>query len=791
MAIKSQITEEQRQAIDDYGGHIETIKDPVVIIRKRPGMYGGGTDNPGFLTLIREVYQNSTDQVVDPDSPANYIMCLYDERTFEFSSMDNGLGFPFDDMVRMVTEMHTSKNFSIKKKGQYSSGLHGVGIKVVNALSHCCRIESFRYDGSAMAIDLEKGYLVRGPYKIPNKEKFQGSRVTFIPDLDIMGELTLGWKEVYILIKRIVSLSPIGTVVDFKATDIKGVEHTEHIVNTDGIITELINNVKFPMGKPIVISQDTGEQKLDLAFMYDAGGEDGPNSLEQVTAFCNMCPTIAGPHITGVIEGICKWFTNYMNNIYLANSKSKTKVAAADIKCGLNVMISAACLEPVFIGQAKEQLGNKEMRKFCSDVVTKGLDEWSKSNSAQLGKMADYFKNLADIRTRAENSKQKLTKSYSANVLNGLPRKYLKPTESDDEFYIVEGDSAFGSAEDARDPKRQGIFPIRGKISSAYSKSKQAFWDNPEVVGIARIILGGKDYWKGFDPYKDVKWKKIVIMADADVDGAHIATLLLRYFVRYMPQLIEAGKIYKAIPPLYANTKDGKRFQYYTDSIDFVRFVQKNFMKTNTITLGGTKGTPITSKDITVLFLTNEDYVYYLESIADTYGVDPYLLELALNLYVKGSNIKEIEKVLKSHFRFMSASSDKKTGNIIYDGTIKESNFLVCGDKLLNECKPLIDIIRKNISFEYGLNGKPATIYDIMNAFNSSKPNGIRRYKGLGEMKTEQLRESTMGINTDRTLIRYTFQDAKEEIEAIREFESDRSKLMQFVGTVKRVDLLE
>ena len=139
----------------------------------------------------------------------------------------------------------------------------------------------------------------------------------------------------------------------------------------------------------------------------------------------------------------------------------------------------------------------------------------------------------------------------------------------------------------------------------------------------------------------------------------------------------------------------------------------------------------------------------------------------------------------------MSASSDKKTGNIIYDGTIKESNFLVCGDKLLNECKPLIDIIRKNISFEYGLNGKPATIYDIMNAFNSSKPNGIRRYKGLGEMKTEQLRESTMGINTDRTLIRYTFQDAKEEIEAIREFESDRSKLMQFVGTVKRVDLLE
>lgn len=527
MASKAQITDEQREAIDSYGDRIVTIEDPVTIIRKRPGMYGGGTDNPGFLTLIREAYQNAIDQVVDPDSPANYIMCTYDERTFEFTVTDNGLGFPFNDMVRMVTEMHTSKNFSAKKKGQYSSGLHGVGIKVVNALSRSCRVESYRYDGSAMAIDLDKGYLTKGPYKIPNKEKFQGSRVSFIPDFEIMGELTLGWKEVYILIKRIVSLAPIGTVVDFKSIDIKGVEHTEHIVNSDGIITELISNVRSPMGKPIIISHDTGEQKLDIAFMYDGGGEDGPSSMEQVTAFCNMCPTIAGPHIVGAVEGVCKWFSSYMNNIYLANSKkSKVKVTAADIKCGLNVMISAACLEPIFIGQAKEQLGNKEMRKFCSDVVSNGLEEWSKSNPQQLSKLSEYFKSMADIRTRAENSKSKITATYTANVLTGLPREYIKPTERNYEFFIVEGNSAKGSAVDARDAKCQGVYPIRGKISSAYEKSKQKFWENQEVVGISRIILGGKDYWKGFDPYKDVEWDKIVFMADADVDRLNCPKIL-------------------------------------------------------------------------------------------------------------------------------------------------------------------------------------------------------------------------------------------------------------------------
>ena len=780
-------SEEQIEAIENYGDRIQTLESIVEAIRKRPGMYGGGIGDSGFLTLIREVFQNAIDQIIDPSSPANFCSLIYDMRTLTVKVADNGLGFPFHDMVRMVTEMHTSKNFDKKRKGEYSSGLHGAGLKVVNALSSYCKVESFKYDGTAMCIEFNEGILEKGPYKIPNKGKEQGSAVTFVPCLDILGVLALDWKDVYTLVKRILSLTPIGSTAIFTAIDLDGVEHNETIINKDGILTEFITSVQYPMGKPIVISEDNGEQKLDVAFMYDAGGEDGPNPIEKVTAFCNMCPTVKGHHITGVVEGICRWFTDYMNNIFLAQKKGKTKVTAADIKCGLNIMISAACLEPIFIGQAKEQLSNQEMRKFCADVVVKGLGEWSKQNPGQLQKFAEYFKGIAEVRTRSEASKSKIASSYTANVLNGLPRNFVAPTKSNEEFFIVEGDSAKCSAENGRDVKTQGIYPIRGKISSAYKKSKEAFWDNTEVVGISRIILGGKNYWRTFDPYKDVEWKRIIFLTDADVDGAHIATLLLRYMVRYMPQLIEAGKVFKAMPPLYANNKDGKNFQYYVDAADFVRYIQKNFIKNNTVQFPD--GKQLSGKDMTVFFMINEEYKYYLETCAQIFGVDPYLLEFALMQYISNTPMSRISKDLKKKYRFMGV--EKMNDSILYDGTIKESNFLPMDQRLLSECKPILDIMRRNVSMEYVLNGEPVTTYDIMQAFEKSKPNGISRYKGLGEMTADKLGESTLLPSPHRTLIQYTFEDAKEEIEAIREFESDTSKLLQFVGNVRRVDLVE
>ena len=250
--------------------------------------------------------------------------------------------------------------------------------------------------------------------------------------------------------------------------------------------------------------------------------------------------------------------------------------------------------------------------------------------------------------------------------------------------------------------------------------------------------------------------------------GSHIASLLLRFFILYMPQLIQAGKVYKALPPLYS-VSSSKKIQYFTDQFDFVRYVQKNFVQNNILKDPKTKQN-IPGKDITLIFMYNEDYVYELERLALTYGVEPSLLELALYSYYEKTSLNALKKSLKNKFRFMDVT--EKKGIYTFDGTIQETNFLFMNERLIND-------------------GKPSTIYDVMKAFDKSTPSNIQRYKGLGEMNADRIAVSTLRPDSDRTLIRYTLEDAKEELSAIREFESDRSKLLEFVGIVKRVDLFD
>ena len=448
------ITEEQKRAIDNYGARISTLKDFVAACRKRPGMHIGPLGGPGMLNMIREIFQNAVDQMMEPESPCDWFSLQYDERTLEVIVEDNGMGFPFDDILRIFTKEYTSKNYE-KVPGHYSSGLHGVGAKVVNALSSYMSAESYRYDGKAIKIEFQKGYPIGQPYEIKNPTKKQGARVTFVPDLDIMGDIDLPWTEVYDLIKHIMSITFIGAHMDFVGIDKNGKVHKESIVNTDGIITDLIMKVGKPLVKPIVVNADDGWHKLEAAFTIDSEFPD-----LKVTSFSNFCPTKEGTHINGTLDGICRWFVNYMNKIYLINQKSKNKISVIgnDIKVGLSVMISAAHLEPNFTGQAKEILSNADMIDFCKSTVMNGLEEWSKSNPGDLAKMCQYFKDIAEVRLKQDNDRIKIVAKYQKNALTDYPIKYARPSERCDEFIIVEGDSAGGIVKKARDVKTQGKF---------------------------------------------------------------------------------------------------------------------------------------------------------------------------------------------------------------------------------------------------------------------------------------------------------------------------------------------
>lgn len=517
MAVE--LTKEQQKAIDNYGDEIKQLEDFQTAIRTRPGMYIGPIGDKGLLNCCREIYQNAIDQIVDQSGPGNWFSFFYDERTLEVVCEDNGRGLPFDDMIKILTEAHVSKNFE-RKPGEYPAGMNGVGAKVVNALSSTMIVESYRYDGTAMKVEFHKGYpTTKKPVPIPNKSKKQGTKIYFTPDPEIMGEMNLSWKSIYRLLKVTMGMTPLGSRLDFSAIDLNGKKHEEKIVNTDGIITDLIVKIKQPIIKPITIFGDDGYHKLNLAFCYDAGdgNTDGTDSVENVTSFCNFCPTVQGTHVDGVLEGICRWFSLYMNNIYLANQKGKVKVVYNDIKNGLNVMIDAAHLDPIFTGQAKEIISNKDMIGYCKEVVMKGLDEWSKANPQDLQKISKFFKEIAELRMKNEGARAKIVTKYHSNVLSGLPAKYKKPTgKKDIELIIVEGDSAMGTVMEGRDSARQGIFPIRGKIINAFANSKQAVFSNEEVQAITKIITGG-EYRRNFD-VKDSKVSKIIFMADGDVD---------------------------------------------------------------------------------------------------------------------------------------------------------------------------------------------------------------------------------------------------------------------------------
>ena len=286
--------------------------------------------------------------------------------------------------------------------------------------------------------------------------------------------------------------------------------------------------------------------------------------------------------------------------------------------------------------------------------------------------------------------------------------------------------------------------------------------------------------------------------------GAHIASLFIRFIFMYMPQLIEAGKVYKAVPPLYS-IPVGKNEEYFIQNIDFVKYVQKLFAKNNNLSHMNKKN--MTPKECTVFFMQNQDYVYWLEKLSKTYAVNPKLMEMALFDYYNKTSFKALKKHVEDAYRFMTVKKEKDT--LIYEGIIGDANILFMNDRLVNDCKPILDIIEKNKELQYRMNGAVCTIYDVMKGFEKAQPNHLQRYKGLGEMDEDQLAVSTLipagssvkiskdGSNKkvevygNRTLIRYTLDDIKEEVGIVRQFESDFSQLFKYVGNVTRQDLLD
>ena len=776
MASK-EMSKEMIHNIQNYGDEITTLETFVEAVRQNVGMYIGSKGNKGFINMIREIFQNSEDENNKDSSPCDMVIVSYDERTNTVIVEDNGRGIPFDNMIRIFSSQHTSSNYN-KKLGEYSSGLHGVGAKVTNALSSKFIVESYIL-GKARKVEFIEGFpWDKGEVEIPNPDNKQGCRITFVPSYSVLGDITVTWKEVYNLIRLIVPLSKLGSVVYFNAIDSEGTMHSEKIVNEDGVMTYLIERTKSPIIAPIMLHQDNGTMKMDISFTYDA---DDMDSMDNIVAFSNCCPTSAGTHINGFYKGITQYFMNYMNKIYLANTKSKITVNANDIRAGLKAVISVAHIKPVFNGQAKEILSNEDMEPFVKIEVIKGLEEWAKYNPNDLNKVCKYLRDIAEIRLKSDKEKIKLTNKYTSSALTGLPDKYVAPTGKNHlELFICEGDSAAGTLKNHRINSFQGYFPIRGKIPNAFETTKDKFLSNAEIAGIISII--GAGYGRNCDPSKS-KFDKIIFGADADADGDHISSLLLAFFMLYMRPMIEAGKVYKAMPPLYGLEVKRDKFIYFRDRLSYLKYIQKEFSKSNEIR--DYQGNIISADKLSKILYNNIDYTYEMERLANRYAVNPVLLESVLTL--RDKSIKEIQKSLKPYYRFLEYK--EVNGSKVIEGIVnREYQTIILNDKLIQEAEPVLKILESNSSIVFGINDKESNLYELMHLFDLSAPKSIQRFKGLGEMDGQRLFDSTIDPDK-RILIRYTIEDAQKDLEAMRNINDNKNKLLENV-TVSRFDIM-
>lgn len=762
---KEKNIEPQMRKQDD----IIIITDPVKAARTTPDVYAGQIGNNGFINMVREIVQNSLDEIIKGNSIDKNVIVSYDANTHIVIVEDFGQGIPIDMLVDVFSNMHSSSNYYKSAGcGLYSSGKNGMGAKVTNFFSRFFTIESYRLDGSAGKAEFIEGRISKkGLQKLKPIKGKHGLITSFAPT-DMVGEITVTTDEIANLLYEQCHYFPIGTRITYNSIDTNNVAKQVVFENKRGLI-ELLEKVCIkPLIAPIGFAYDDGTHAIECLFTYDIGDMGEPLLM----GVANMCHTTSygSTHIDGFDDALVKYFRDYMNKIYLAGSKKKLQVTAADIRTGLRGIVSVKSIYPLYTGQSKEVFSEKEMFGFASEQTMKAITEWAKMNPTDLQKLGKYFKDVCEIRSSIDDQKVKLQKNYTASVITGLPAKYKKPNGKLKELWIVEGDSALGGMENNRVKEYQGLFPVRGKIPNALVKSPKAFFENEEMAGLFKI-LGYNGYSRVFDPEK-FKPEKVVISADADADGLHITCLVLMAFLKYLPFAVEQGKLYAATPPLFGLNLGNNKMKFFAGNLDIIEYLQNLFCKSNTIANIKTKK-PLSKQDILKFLYNNIDYDVYVKHVSSIFAIDPQFLEFLL--YNRNLKYSDFKKTVEKAYKYTTVS--QQNGTIMIHGLVGSLYQTVFfNDMLINNCKNIIDMMDSNNDKYYLFNGEPASIYTIINSFKDTWPTGLTRYKGEGEMTGKLLGESTVIPGNGRTLKQFTVTEIHKELKRIAELQSRKEE---------------
>ena len=797
-----------------YGADSIKMLKGLEAVRKRPGMYIGDThDGSGLHHMVFEVVDNAIDEALAGHCD-DIVVTIHTDNSI--SVIDNGRGIPTaihkdDELGRsaaeiVMTELHAGGKFD-QNSYKVSGGLHGVGVSVVNALSDWLRL-TIRRDGQTHFMEFRAGERT-SPLSVVGPTDRRGTEVHFLASSEIFGQVNFHFD---ILAKRLRELSFLNNGVKIKLVDQREAKE-ENFAFSGGVqgFVQYINRAKTTLHSNIFYACAEKDQiTVEAALQWN----DSYN--ENVLCFTNNIPQRdGGTHLTGLRAAMTRVLNKYIGESDLAK-KAKVETSGDDMREGLTCVLSVKVPEPKFSSQTKDKLVSSEVRQPVEDVVGKALEEFLLEHPNDARTICGKIVEAARAREAARKARE-MTRRKGVLESFGLSGKLADCQERDPakaELYLVEGDSAGGSAKQGRDRKFQAILPLKGKILNVENARFDKLLASQEIITLIQTLgtgIGKDDY----NPDR-LRYHRIIIMTDADVDGSHIRTLLLTFFYRQMPELIERGYVYIAQPPLY-KVKHGKEERYIKDNSQLQEYLLSLALQDAQLIAPGAQSQQLKLSELAPLYLSAHEVISRLSKIIDEQALLAVLDGITLDL---SSN----DRAVQSAEALQSWMNQKQAGVRVHQdqqvrvfaefnsqterwrlrverpfhGNLRlsalDADFLNTEDhKTLTQAATVLKTAAPpgtTVSRGRGEQARSSQARDFGQAMQwllAEAERGLtkQRYKGLGEMNPEQLWETTMNIES-RTLLQVKIEDAiaadsifttlmGEEVEPRRQFIEDNA----------------